>query len=94
MSVIAPVCALSIPSIHPPVDKYQEFQDEFPGTNYGEKYLAKFMAKIPDDITLVLYNAEFLEEMPGNSNRGSYSVEFMSRQYWVDSWRLTYETMS
>ena len=37
MYVIAPICTLSIPSIHPSGDKHQEIPDEFPGTNYGKK---------------------------------------------------------
>ena len=54
MSVsFAPVHALSIPSIHPSDDKHQEVLAEFPGTNYGRN-LSEIMAKIPDDITLIL----------------------------------------
>ena len=33
-SVIAPICAMSIPSVHLSDDKHQEIPDEFPSTNY------------------------------------------------------------
>ena len=36
-SVIAPICASSILSVHLSDDKSQEIPDEFPGTNYGRK---------------------------------------------------------
>ena len=57
MSVIAPVCVSSVPSIHLSDDEYQEILDEFPSTNSGEKFLTKITAKIPDDKTLTLHNA-------------------------------------
>ena len=68
MSVLAPICASSIPSVHPSDNKLQEIMDKFPGTNYGEKSPSETMAKIPDDITLTLCNAKFLEKTPGDSN--------------------------
>ena len=51
MSVIAPISASSIPSIHLSDIKCQEILEEIPGTNYGEKFLAEILAKIPDNIT-------------------------------------------
>ena len=78
MSVIAPISALSVLSIHPSDDKCLEIPQEFPSTNYGEKYPVETMAKIPYDITLTLCNAKFPEETPGNSNRGNFMVEFLS----------------
>ena len=68
MSVIAPIHASSIPSIHPSDDEHQEILDKFPGTIYGEKTPSKFMAKPPDNITLTLHQAQFLEKTPGYSN--------------------------
>ena len=44
--VNTPIHALSILSIHPSDIKHQEIPDEFPGTNYGEKFLPEIMAKI------------------------------------------------
>ena len=37
MSIVAPICALSVPSVHPSIDKSQEILDKFPSTKYGEK---------------------------------------------------------
>ena len=34
-------------------------------------------AKIPDDITLTLHRATFLEKTPDSSNRGDFTVEFL-----------------
>ena len=76
MSVIAAVCTSSEPSIHPSHDKCQEFLDEFPGTNYGEKNLSKITAKIPDDITLTLCQVKFLEATPGTTNGVKYPATF------------------
>ena len=67
-SVIAPIHALPIPSIHLTNHKHQEILDEFPSTNYGENNLSEIMAKIPDDITLTLHQAKFPEETPGTTN--------------------------
>ena len=53
MSVIAPISASPIPSVHPAnQDEHQEFLDRFPGTNYGETFPSEIMAKISDDVTL------------------------------------------
>ena len=60
-SVITPVHALSIPSIHPSDDKCQEILDKFPCINYGEKFLSDITVKIPDDITLTLHLVKFRE---------------------------------
>ena len=68
MSVIAPICALSIPSIHPPDVECQEIPEGFPSTNHGENFLIEIMAKIPDNVTLTICNSKFLEKTPGNSN--------------------------
>ena len=78
MSVIAPISALSIPSIHPSDNEHQEIPDKFPGTNNGEKNPSKIMVKIPDDITLTLHNAKFPVKIPGNVNGVNYLVEFPS----------------
>ena len=83
MSFIAPISALSIQSIDPSDNEYQEIPDEFPSSNYGEKSLVEIMAKIPDDITLTLCNAKFLEKTPGNSNGVNFMVEFPSGLKWV-----------
>ena len=61
MSVIAPIHALPILSVHPSDDKHQEIPDEFPSTSYGEKNRSKTMVKIPDDITLTLNQVKFPE---------------------------------
>ena len=81
MSVIAPVHASPIPSVHPSDDECQEFPEKFPGTNYGEKKPSKIMAKIPDDITLTLHQAKFPEETPGTTNGVKYLANFP--QKWV-----------
>ena len=54
MSVIAPIQASSIPSIHVSDDKHQEILDKFPGTNDGEKFPYEITRKILDDVTLTL----------------------------------------
>ena len=82
-SVVAPISALSVPSVHPSDDECQEIPDKLPSTNYGDKFLAEIMAKIPDIATLTQHNVKFLEKTPGNSNGGNYSVEFLSGQKWV-----------
>ena len=50
-SVIAPIHALTVPSIHPSIhpsdDECQEIPDKFPITNYGETILSNIVAKIP-----------------------------------------------
>ena len=61
-SVISPIHALSILSIHPSDDECQEILDEFPGTIYWEKLPAGITARIPDDVTLTLHNVKFLEK--------------------------------
>ena len=43
MSVIAPIHALSVLSIHPSDDKHQEIWDDFPDANYGEKNPSEIM---------------------------------------------------
>ena len=68
-------------SIHQSDDKCQEFPDEFPGTNYGEKNLSKMMARIPDDVTLTLHQAKFPEETPGTTNGVKYP-NFLAIQKW------------
>ena len=45
-SVIAPIYALPIPSIHLSNDEHHEIPDEFPSTNYGEKNLSEITAKV------------------------------------------------
>ena len=59
------------------------FLDEFPSTNYGEKNLSKIMAEIPDDITLTLHQAKFLEETPGTLNGVKYPANFLVTCKWV-----------
>ena len=75
-SVIRPISAPSVLSVHPSDDKDQEILDEFPSTNYGEKYPAEIMAIMPDNVTLTLHNVKFLEKTPGNSNGVNFMVEF------------------
>ena len=53
-SVIAPIHALSIPSVHLSDDECHEILDKVPSTNYGEKFPSRIMAKIPDNVTLTL----------------------------------------
>ena len=55
MSVVAPICASSIPSVYPSDNECQEILDEFPCTNYGEKFPSEIMVKLPDDVTLTLH---------------------------------------
>ena len=69
MSVIAPISASSILSVHPSDDEHQEIPEEFPVTPTPIKYGENFLAKYPDDVTLTLCNVKFLEKVPGNSNR-------------------------
>ena len=47
MSVFAPVHASPIPSVLPYDNERQEFQDGFPGTNYGEKTRPKLQLNFP-----------------------------------------------
>ena len=82
-SVIAPISALPILSICLTDDEHQEFPDKSTGTNYGEKFLSKIMAKIPDDITLTLNQAKFLEETPGTTNGVIYLANFLVTLKWV-----------
>ena len=70
MSVIAPVCAPSVPSVHPSNNEHQKILDKFPSTNYGEKFPSETMVKISDHITLALHQAKFREKTPGNSQGG------------------------
>ena len=79
-SVIAPLSALSIPSVHPSDVELQEIPSKIPITNYGEKYLVEITAKIFNNITLTLQQVKFLEKTPGNFNWGNFSVEFPSGQ--------------
>ena len=83
MSVIAPISVSLIKSVSPTDDKHQEFLDEFPGTNYGEKNPSDIMAKIPDNITLTLHHMKFLEETPGTSNGVKYPANFPVTLKWV-----------
>ena len=78
MPVIAPVHALPIPSIHPDNDECQEFPDEFPGTKYGEKNMSKIMVKFPDNVSLTLHQAKFLEETPDTTSTVIYPGNFSS----------------
>ena len=66
--VIAPISALSIPSIHPSDDECQEIPEEIPGTDYAEKYPVEITAKIPDNITQTLCNMKFPEKTPATFN--------------------------
>ena len=77
-SVIAAVCALSIPSIHPSDDEHQEILDKFPGTNYGETSPSEIKAKFPDNVTLTLCNVKFLEKTSGNVNGAKNLKKFLS----------------
>ena len=72
MSVVSPVSASPVPSGHLTNDERQEFPDEFPGTNNGEKLPSKITAKIPDDITLSLHQAKFLVGTPGITDGVKY----------------------
>ena len=83
MSVVTPIHALSEPSVHLSDDEHQEFPDEFPGNNYGEKTTSEIMVKIPDNITLTLHQAKFLEETPGTTNGVKYLTNFLVTQKWV-----------
>ena len=58
MSVIAPISALPIPSVHLSDIEYQEITEEFPGTKYGEKYPVEITAKVPHNVTLTLHHAK------------------------------------
>ena len=78
MSVIAPVHASPVPSVHPSDDEHQEFMEEFPGTKYGEENSSEITVKFPDDITLTLHQAKFLEETPDTTNRVIYPSNFLS----------------
>ena len=86
-SVIAPIYAMSVLSVHPSDDKCQEIMDKFPSTNYGENFpveiMAKIMAKIPEDITLTLHQVKFSEKTPANSNRINVMEKFLYGQKWV-----------
>ena len=70
MSVIAPIHALSIPSIDPYNDKHQEFPAKFPGTSLGEKKPSKITTKIPDNVTLTLQQVKFTEKKFPGTNLG------------------------
>ena len=76
-SVVAPVRALPVPSVHPCDDACQEFPDGFPGTKYGEKNLSKITVKLPHIITLTLQQAKFPEETPDTTKRIIYPGKFM-----------------
>ena len=41
------------------------------------------MAKIPDNVTLTLHQAKFLEETPGNTNGVKYPSDFPVTLRWV-----------
>ena len=57
--------------------------DEIPGTNYREKNLSEIMARIPDDVTLTLHQAKFLEETPGTTNGLNFLANYPVTQKWV-----------
>ena len=76
-SVIAPVHASPVLSIHLTDDKCQEFPDEFPGMNHGEKLPSEIRAKIPDEITLTLCQAKFPEETPDTTNGVNFLAIFL-----------------
>ena len=69
-SVIAPIRASSIVSVHLSDDEHQEIPAKLPGTNYREKYPVEITVKIPDDVTLTLCNTKFLEKTTGNLDGG------------------------
>ena len=77
MSVVAPICALCVLSIHLSDDECQEIPDEFSSTNYGEKLSSEIMVKIPDDITLTLQKAKYLEKTSGTSHGAKYPANFL-----------------
>ena len=83
MSVIAPIHASPILSIHPYDDKHQEFPDGFSGTKYGEKNPSEIMVKFPHDVTLTLQQAKFPEETPDTTNSVIYPGNFMSTLFQV-----------
>ena len=83
MSVIAPIHASPILSVHPSNDKCQEFPDGFPGTKYGEKNLSESMVKFPHNVTLTLHQAKFPEETPDTTSRVIYPGNFTLTQIWV-----------
>ena len=62
MSAIASIHASFILSVHLSDDEHLEILKEVPSTNYGEKIPVKVLAKIPDNVTLTLCNAKFLEK--------------------------------
>ena len=77
MSVSALICALPMLSVHLTDNEHQEFPDKFPSTNYGDKNLSEIMAKIPNNVTLTLHHAKFLEETPGTTNGVKYPANFL-----------------
>ena len=76
MSVIAPIHASCILSIHLSGDECQEILDKFPSTNIGEKNLSEIMTKLHNHITLTLHQAKFPEKAPGTSNELKYPANF------------------
>ena len=83
MSVVAPMQASPVLSVHLSDNNCQEFPDEFPGNNYGKKNPSEIMAKIPDNITLTLHQVKFTEETPGTTNGVKYLSNFLVTQKWV-----------
>ena len=77
MSVIAPIHALPILSIHPYDDEHQEFSDGFPDTKYGEKKPSENMVKFPHDVPLILQQAKFTDEITDTTRRVIYPGNFM-----------------
>ena len=61
---------------YPSDDEYQEIQDIFPSTNYGEKFPLEIMVEIPNSVTLTLQNVKLLEETPDTSNGVKYAANF------------------
>ena len=73
-SVIAPIHASSVPSIHLSDDEYQKILSKFPSTNHGENIPDEIMSIIPEDVTL--NQAKILEKTPGIYNNVNFTVKF------------------
>ena len=68
-SVFAPVHAMSVPSILPYDDECQEFLDEFPSTNYGDKTLSEITVEFSHNVTQTLQQVKFPEETTDTTKR-------------------------
>ena len=64
MSVVAPIQALPVPSVHHFDDKCQEFPMNSPVLCMGREKTSKITVNFPDGITLTLHQAKFLEKTP------------------------------